>query len=76
MKNLRTVLEGCRLGLQHVVQVRVYLTEFDRDYDAMNLAYATWFEAGRRPARTCVGVTGLAKGALIEIDMMARRSEG
>jgi len=73
MKNLQTVLQGCGLGLGDVVQVRVYLREFDRDYDAMNAAYATWFEPGRRPARTCIGVTGLAKGALIEIDMVARR---
>lgn len=73
MKNLETVLRGCDLGIGDVVQVRVYLTEFERDYDAMNAAYATWFEPGRRPARTCIGVTGLAKGALIEIDMVARR---
>ena len=39
----------------------------------MNAAYASWFPAGRRPARTCVGVSGLARGALIEIDMVARR---
>lgn len=73
MKNLHTVLQGCRLGLQQVVSVRVYLRHFERDYDAMNAVYATWFPAGRRPARTCVGVSGLAKGALIEIDMVARR---
>lgn len=73
MKNLETVLRGCGLGIGNVVQVRVYLTGFERDYDAMNVAYATWFEPGKRPARTCIGVTGLAKGALIEIDMVARR---
>jgi 2-iminobutanoate/2-iminopropanoate deaminase len=39
----------------------------------MNAAYAGYFAAGRRPARTCIGVNGLAKGALIEIDMVARR---
>ena len=61
------------LDLTHVVQVRVYLRHFDRDYTAMNDAYATYFPPGRRPARTCVGVSGLAKGALIEIDMVARR---
>lgn len=74
-RNLSTVLAGCKLGLEDVVQVRVFLTEFDRDYERMNQVYATYFPAGRRPARTCVGVTGLAKGALIEIDMVARRPE-
>jgi len=73
MKNLQAVLQGCGLTLANVLQVRVYLTRFEQDYAAMNAAYASWFPAGRRPARTCVGVTALAKGALIEIDMVARR---
>ena len=73
MKNLQTVLQGIGLTLAHVLQVRVYLTRFEQDYAAMNAAYASWFPPGRRPARTCVGVSGLAKGALIEIDMVARR---
>jgi 2-iminobutanoate/2-iminopropanoate deaminase len=73
MKNLVTVLEGCGLGLQHVAAVRVFLRHFDEHYARMNAVYATWFPPGRRPARTCIGVTGLARGALIEIDMIARR---
>jgi enamine deaminase RidA (YjgF/YER057c/UK114 family) len=40
----------------------------------MNETYASYFPADRRPARTCIGVTGLARGALIEIDMVARRA--
>jgi 2-iminobutanoate/2-iminopropanoate deaminase len=76
MKNLCAVLEGCELGLEHVLQVRVYLIEFARDYDQMNTVYATYFSVGRRPARTCVGVAALAKGALIEIDMVAKRPLG
>jgi reactive intermediate/imine deaminase len=71
--NLRRVLEGIGLGLAHVVQARVFLREFDRDYAAMNAVYAGYFAAGQRPARTCVGVTGLARGALVEIDFVARR---
>jgi 2-iminobutanoate/2-iminopropanoate deaminase len=73
MKNLETVLQGCGLGLANVVSVRIYLTAFDEDYAAMNAVYASHFPPGRRPARTCVGVTALAKGARIEIDMVARR---
>ncbi len=75
MHNLQTVLKGCGLTLADVLQVRVYLLHFDADYDAMNRVYAGYFAAGRRPARTCVGVSGLAKGALIEIDMVARRPQ-
>ncbi len=73
MKNLQAVLQGCGLTLADVLQVRVYLLHFERDYPAMNAVYAGYFAAGRRPARTCIGVNGLAKGALIEIDMVARR---
>lgn len=73
MHNLQTVLSGLGLDLAQVVQVRVYLLYFERDYDTMNDVYATYFAPGQRPARTCVGVNGLAKGALIEIDMVAHR---
>ncbi len=73
MKNLAKVLDGCGLTLANVVSVRVFLLHFDADYDAMNRVYASYFPVGKRPARTCVGVSGLAKGARIEIDMVARR---
>jgi reactive intermediate/imine deaminase len=75
LDNLQTVLAGCGLGLENALSVRVYLRHFEEDYAAMNAAYASRFESGRRPARTCVGVTGLAKGARIEIDLVARRGE-
>jgi 2-iminobutanoate/2-iminopropanoate deaminase len=73
MTNLRTVLAGVGLGFEHVVMARIYLARFKEDYAAMNEAYRGYFAAGRLPARTCVGVTGLAYDALIEIDLVARR---
>lgn len=73
--NLGTVLTGLGLGLVHVVQCRCYLTRFERDYAAFNRAYARHFAAGRLPARTTVGVTALAVGALVEIDALARRPQ-
>ena len=73
MKNLATVLAGCGLGFEHIVAARVFLRHFDEHYERMNAVYASYFPAARRPARTCVGVTGLARGALVEIDMVARR---
>lgn len=73
MKNLVVVLENLGLGLEHVVSGRVFLTHFQRDYEAMNGIYAAYFPADRRPARTCIGVTGLARDALVEIDFIARR---
>ncbi len=73
MENLIIVLRGLGLGLQHVLSARVFITEFERDYEAMNAVYKSYFPPERLPARTCVGVTGLARGALVEIDMIARR---
>ena len=73
MTNLTNVLEGAGLTLKHVASVRIFLTHFYEDYDKMNSVYATYFEPGQRPARTCIGVTGLAKGARVEIDMIAKR---
>ncbi|MFN3643286.1 MAG: RidA family protein [Gemmobacter sp.] len=73
MRNLGVVLAGLGLGWEHVVQCRCFLTAFERDYAAFNDTYAAWFPADRRPARTTVGVTALAVGALVEIDCIARR---
>ncbi|MCH2163119.1 MAG: RidA family protein [Marinovum sp.] len=73
MENLEIVLKGVRLDLSHVVQCRCYLTEFERDYAGFNDTYQSYFTVDRRPARTTVGVTALAVGALVEIDCVARR---
>ncbi|MDP6572664.1 MAG: RidA family protein [Rhodospirillales bacterium] len=73
MNNLKIVLASMGLGLEHVIVARVYLTHFKQDYAAMNATYETYFAPERRPARTCVGVTGLALDARVEIDLLARR---
>jgi len=73
MRNLEIVLQGVGLDLSHVVQMRAYLTAFERDYAAFNDTYQSFFPPDRRPARTTVGVTALAVGALVEIDCIARR---
>ena len=73
MDNLVLVLNGVGLGLEHVVAARAFLTNFERDYASMNAVYRSYFPANRLPARTCAGVTGLARNALVEIDFIARR---
>jgi 2-iminobutanoate/2-iminopropanoate deaminase len=75
-ENLSIVLKGVGLGLSDVVSARVFLTHFERDYQRMNAVYASYFPPDRRPARTCVGVTALARGCLVEIDLLARRPNG
>ena len=73
MDNLILILGELELTLANVVQVRAYLTRFDEEFETMNRVYASYFPPDRRPARTCIGVTGLARAARVEIDMVARR---
>ena len=73
MENLKIVLAGIGLGLEHVVMARCYLTDFYGDYDTFNEVYQSYFPKDRRPARTTIGVTGLALHALVEIDFVCRR---
>ena len=71
MRNLQAVLAGAGTTLARAVMVRIYLTNF-ADYAAMNAAYASYFAAGKLPARTTVGVTALALAAAVEIDLIVR----
>ncbi len=75
MKNLNAVLVSLNLGFENVVMARVYLTHFKDDYAAMNAVYETYWEPGKKPARTCIGVTGLALNARVEIDLVAKRPD-
>jgi 2-iminobutanoate/2-iminopropanoate deaminase len=68
-RNLEAVLAQFGASFDDALMVRVYLTNFD-DYAAFNATYEGWFK-GPLPARTCVGVAGLAVGALVEIDLIA-----
>ncbi|MEM7042283.1 MAG: RidA family protein [Pseudomonadota bacterium] len=72
MDNLKLVLDGLGSGFDRVVMARVYLVNF-QDLDRMNAVYVTYFDPNKLPARTTVGVTGLAVGALVEIDFIAAR---
>ena len=71
MKNLQTVLIAANSSLENVVFVRVYLVNF-QDFDAMNTVYESYFALDKLPARTCIGVTELAVGASVEIDLIAK----
>ena len=70
MKNLVDVLKGCGSSLDKVIFARVYLVNF-QDFDKMNKVYSSYFSKDKLPARTCIGVTGLAVGASVEIDFIA-----
>jgi len=68
--NLRALLEGEGASLADVVKTTVFLRHID-DFDAMNVAYVAAF-GDHRPARSAIGVSGLPRGALVEIEAWAR----
>ena len=71
--NLKRALAGAGAGIEHVLCVRVFLTHFERDYAEFNRIYLEYFPRNRLPARTTVGVTALARGGIVEIDLVAHR---
>ena len=49
----------------------MWSTEFNKSFDMVNQIYKNYFDPNQLPARTCIGVTGLAVGALVEVDLIA-----
>ncbi len=70
LRNLRTVLETAGSDLDQVVRCTVYLTSMD-DFGAVNEVYSRFF-TGSHPSRSCVEVSRLPVGALVEIDAVAK----
>lgn len=68
-ENLKAVLKQAGTDFSKVVKVNVFITDLN-DFVALNELYATYFEKPY-PARSCVQVSGLPKGALVEIEMIA-----
>lgn len=69
MKNLRAILHQAGTGLDRVVKTTVYLADM-ADFAAMNTVYERHF-GGHKPARSTVAVSGLPKGARVEIEAVA-----
>ena len=70
VENVKNILIGVNLTLQHVVAVEIFLIALKEDYASMNEVYAELFTPPY-PARTCVGVKELPLGARIEIKVTA-----
>jgi len=69
LANLRAVLAAAGCGLESVVKTTVFLTDL-ADFAAVNAVYAEAFGA-HRPARSCVQVSALPRGAKVEIEAVA-----
>ena len=66
LDNLKAVLAAAGMDLGDVVKTTVFLADI-KDFAAINAVYAKYFP-GEAPARSCVQVAALPKGALFEID--------
>lgn len=70
MENIRDVLQRSGSSLDRVVKCTVFLADM-REWGTMNEVYTTFFTAGRFPARTAAGASGLALDARVEIECVA-----
>lgn len=69
LKNIEAILQAEGLSMDDVVKATVYLTDLGH-FARMNQVYEKCFAAGK-PARACVQVAALPKGAKVEIDVIA-----
>ena len=74
-QNLITIVQGAGYRLDQTVFARLYLVDFDRDFDGLNRVYHRHFaDESNAPSRTTVGVARLGRGALVEIDLVLYRA--
>ena len=69
LKNLEAILKADGMSLAHVIKTTVYLTDLG-EFSRMNQVYEKFF-GETKPARACVQVAALPKGAKVEIDAIA-----
>jgi len=74
MENIGAVLSHAGLGYGDVFHCTAFLADM-KDWPAFNKIYVPYFPAGKMPARSAVGVNGLALGALLEIECQAYASK-
>ena len=73
LENLKAILNDAGIGFENVVKTTVFLKNIN-DFVAMNTVYANYFKE-QCPARACVEVSNLPKGALVEIELIATIGE-
>ena len=68
MKNLAAILEAAGTSFEHVIKTTCFLTDI-ADFADFNAVYGSYITAA--PARSCVAVKELPKGALVEVEVVA-----
>nr|WP_152446394.1 Rid family detoxifying hydrolase [Bacillus sp. THAF10] len=70
MRNIENLLLDLHLSLQDVVKTTIFLDSMD-SFQTVNEIYGTYFSE-HKPARSCVEVAAIPKGALVEIEVIAK----
>ena len=68
-KNVQAVLAAAKMGWENVVKTTVFLKDM-KSFDSFNAIYSSYFKSCK-PARSCVEVSALPKGALVEMEVWA-----
>ncbi|ADL08535.1 RidA family protein [Thermosediminibacter oceani] len=71
MENVKNILKAANMDFSNVVKTTVFITNMD-DFAKVNEIYAEYFSENP-PARSCVEVSRLPKGVLIEVEVIAHR---
>jgi len=71
LKNIEAILKADGMKRTHIIKTTVYLTDL-KDFSRMNRVYENFFE-DTKPARACIQVVALPKGAKVEIDAIAHK---
>ena len=71
MELIRVILGELGLNFSDTVKFSIFMSNVDV-YDDMDAVYSTFFEKGKFPARTCVGVQKILLGCQIEIECIAK----
>lgn len=71
LENIRAIVEAAGSGMEDIVKTTVYVKDL-KQFDTINQVYGTFFRQAP-PARACVEVAGLPKGAGVEIEAVVLR---
>lgn len=70
LENIKAILKNAGSSLENVIKSTIYLTDI-KTFGAVNEAYSQYFKGPVLPARSCVEVSNLPKGAMVEIEVIA-----
>lgn len=71
LKNLTAVLESAGAGLDTVIKTTIFIKDMS-SFAEVNEIYGQYFNGDKLPARSCVEVSELPKGVLVEIEAVAQ----